>query len=108
MSQLTLAPRFQYTTFLTLPSELRQAVLIDTFTPQPLSSKDAEFTHTGLWTWADASRQVHADIKGDVDYVEEKREKEAARLEKEAFSWKKTREEVDGLVKEITWPASRK
>lgn len=111
MSQLTLASPSplpsQRTTFLTLPSELRQAILIDTFTPQPLSSTDTNFTHTGLWVWADTLRQVHTDIKGDVTYIEKKWEDEAERLEKAAFSWKKTRGEVDGLVKEMSWPASR-
>lgn len=107
MSQLTLAPPSQRTTFLALPSELRQAILIDTFTPQPLSSTDADFTHTGLWVWADTLRQVHADIKDDVNYVEKKWEQEAEKLERAASSWKKTWEEVDGLFKEMTWPASR-
>lgn len=109
MSQLSLAPpKPQRTSFLTLPSEIRQAILIDTFTPQPLSSQDTNIEHTGLWVWADTLRQVHADIKHSVNYVERKWEEEAERLEKAVCSWKKTRDEVDKVVKGMTWPASRK
>lgn len=110
MSKLTLASPTpaQHSTFLTLPSELRQAILINTFTPHPLSSDDADITHSALWTWAGTLRQVHTDIKGDVNYVEKKWEDEAERLEKAVFSWKKTRAVVDRLIEEMTWPASRK
>lgn len=65
----------QRTSFLTLPHELRQQIILDAYFNEPLWTSDlynlsSKFALTQAW--AQNLKRAHADIGADVDYIVEK------------------------------------
>lgn len=80
------------TTFLSLPHELRQQILIDSY--DPLNCRRRLKKEGSIITWVGCLRKAHVDIREDMSYVAKEWEVQWKQAER---AW--TKKKLDDLVK---------